>query len=78
MFVLAQERVQRAGQQIPARQKSIDGHKETVEQLGNSVRQQLSKDHLESERLFRWLTAIGVIVGIAGTYFLAFLPGVSQ
>lgn len=39
---------------------------------------QLSEDHLKSARIFRWLTAIGVIIGIAGTYFLALLPGVSH
>ncbi|WP_411375754.1 hypothetical protein ACLH0K_05150 [Arthrobacter sp. MPF02] len=40
--------------------------------------EELSNDHLKSACIFRWLTAIGVIVGIAGTYFLAFVPGVSD
>lgn len=40
--------------------------------------EELSKDHLKSASGFRWLTAIGVVVGIAGTYFLAFVPGVSH
>lgn len=38
----------------------------------------LSKDHLRSARIFRWLTAIGAIAGITGAYFLAFTPGFSH
>ncbi|PTT70796.1 hypothetical protein [Arthrobacter sp. HMWF013] len=38
----------------------------------------LSEDHLKTARRFRWLTAVGVVIGIAGTYVLAFVPGVSH
>ncbi|MCC3270872.1 hypothetical protein MUG94_01170 [Arthrobacter gengyunqii] len=40
--------------------------------------EELSKDHLRSACIFRWLTAICVMAGITGTYFLAFVPGVSH
>lgn len=39
---------------------------------------ELSKDHLKSALLFRCLTVAGVALGIAGTFFLAFVPGISH
>lgn len=39
---------------------------------------ELSKDHLKSALIFRCLTVAGVAVGIVGTFFLAFVPGISH
>ena len=39
---------------------------------------ELSKDHLKSALIFRWLTVAGVALGIVGTFFLAFVPGISH
>lgn len=39
---------------------------------------ELSKDHLKSALIFRCLTVAGVALGIVGTFFLAFVPGVSH
>jgi hypothetical protein len=38
----------------------------------------LSKQQLRTATQFRWLTAVGVLVGIVGMYWLAFAPGVSH
>lgn len=38
----------------------------------------LSKRQLRTATLFRWLTAVAVLAGIVGTYWIAFAPGASQ